>query len=92
MNHFVMLPMASQLGGKTSYVDIKVSFDYNEERESLNFTSIVGKSGKDVYDFSHLTHTHGEVISELVWGNKGEWNNEEIWYRSTGLGKRLKLV
>lgn len=82
-NHFIRLPMTTSLGGKTTCVDLTVFFSLNPENNMIFYQKVDGLVGRSSYDMSHLTQTHGVTITNLILGNKEQWDVGEIWYRPT---------
>lgn len=89
--HFVKLPLATVLAGKTNYVDLIVEFWHDPLTEHFRMGDIKGVANSKVYDCNYIYQTHGEIIARLIAGNKENWNVEETWYRPIN-GKRLKLI
>lgn len=86
---FVKIPMTSAICGRTQQIDLQITFEIYQNKE-LRFISIEGTVGEESYDMGYLTHSHGTTLVECVIGNKENWNNDKLWYRS--LDNSLKLV
>ncbi len=87
---FVKLPMTTSLCGKTQKIDLTIQFRI-EENGNFEFDYINGEVNGQSHDMSHLSHTHGVTLVELILGNRGMWNVEDNWYRHVLDGK-FKLV
>lgn len=91
MEQFIKLPLSTCIGGLNHQVDLLVVFTYDEETFSINYQKLVGFSGGEMLNYNGLEKAYGEMLTKLIWGNRENWNNEELWYRSDTLS-RLSLV
>lgn len=87
MEQFIRLPLSTCIGGLNHQVDLLITFTYDEETFTINYKSLVGDSQGELLNYNGMENVYGEMLTKLIWGNRENWNNKEIWYRSDSIGK-----
>ncbi len=79
--HFINLPFAQVLCGKSTPINLKVTFDIlTEQPLEVNILSITGETRTHRVPMDDLIKTHPHTLYNCVEANKEQFDNDEIWY------------